>query len=150
MWSILSIVFDKPTGRSTPPDWIATGRSWGRPYRIDYDRIPAIRCILWFGWPPSGGYHSPIYPNSPIISIRCILQGRGLFYLLYSMPPMRSILRVGYLPVGVRSGPIELESAGYQLGGISYRIRLPFGFRGNSYAARRLSIPQDSPPVGRR
>ena len=31
------------------PDWISAGRSWGRPCRIDRDRIPAIWCIVWLG-----------------------------------------------------------------------------------------------------
>ena len=66
----------------------------------------------------------------------------------YFMPPRRGILRIGYLPVGVGSGPIELETAAYQLSGVSYRALLGVGFGANSYAARWLSNPQDSPPVG--
>ena len=77
----------------------------------------------------------------PIISIQCILQDRDPSYILYPILPVRSTILAGLLPGGVRSGPIELETTGYQLGGIPYRALLSFGFRGNSYAARWLSDP---------
>ena len=83
-----------------------------------------------------GGYPNPIYSNSPIISTQSILQDMDLSYLLYTIPPRRGILWTGYLPGGVRSGPAELETAGYQLGGISYRELLAGGFGANSYAVR--------------
>ena len=48
----------------------------------------------------------------------------------------------GRIPtVGVRCVPIELETAGYLLGGIPYRALLSLGFGADSYAARRLSNP---------
>ena len=124
-----------------PSDWISAGRSWGRPYGIDYDRIPAIRCILWLGYPPFGCYLNPIYSICPIISAQSILQGRDLSYLLYAIPPRGSILWDGCIIGGVRRCSIELETAGYPMGGISYMALLSFGFRVNSYAVRWLSNP---------
>ena len=66
------------------------------------------------------------------------------------IPSRRSILRDGYLTGGVRSGPVELQAAGYKLGGIPNRAFSAVGLGAKSYAARWLSSPQDSPPIGRR
>ena len=70
--------------------------------------------------------------------------------IAYLMPPRRGTLWIGYLPGRVGSGPIELETAVYQLSRVSYRALLAVGFGANSYSARWLPNPQDSPPVGRR
>ena len=74
----------------------------------------------------------------PITSTQCILQDMDLSYLLYQIPPSRIILRRGYLPEEYEWGHIALETAGYRLGGVTYRARLSFGFRASSYTARRL------------
>ena len=50
-------------------------------------------------------------------------------------------LRGGYLLGGARIDPIELESAGYPLGGISYRAPVSCGAGANSYSSGRPSSP---------
>ena len=50
--------------------------------------------------------------------------------------------------IGVRIAPMELGNARRQLVGIPYKALVSFGFWGNSFAARWLSNPWGTPPIG--
>ena len=89
------------------------------------------------GYQPPGGYPSPIYSNPPYHINPMRPTGYGSILSLVSDTAQEEY-SMGRVPTGgVRSGPIELETAGYQQGGIPYSI--PY---------RLVSGPIHTPPGG--
>ena len=124
------------------------GRSWGQASGVDYDRIPNARftprldnsrpgdidaqsILTNLSHQPEASYRIWIYPT------HCIqYRPGGVFY------GADTYCRRANHP------PMELGATRCQLVGTPYRALVSFGFWANSFAARWLSNPWDSPPTG--